>query len=184
MDITEITNILKRGAVSSLVSIQVHEAKLLEMEHLTDVRRIIYILGLEPRTTKDDIERAFINCGPAWRVSITDNPFSVGSTKEKMGYVEFLSREAAQTAMGLNGFLMYGRPIHIIPAETQLIIKTEVQPKMERKYSGRGKQNCVRKTNFKKKTPKNNYQHVKNNSLYYTGVTHRSSFSNNSNRRY
>lgn len=78
--------------------------------------RSIYVGQVEYTATAEEVEAHFRGCGGVNRVTIICDKFS-GQPKG-FGYIEFADKESVETAMALDGSLLKGRSIKVMPKRT------------------------------------------------------------------
>lgn len=78
--------------------------------------RSIYVGQVEYTATAEEVEAHFRGCGGVNRVTIICDKFS-GHPKG-FGYIEFADKESVETAMALDGSLLKGRSIKVMPKRT------------------------------------------------------------------
>lgn len=78
--------------------------------------RSIYVGQVEYNATAEEVEAHFRGCGGVNRVTIICDKFS-GHPKG-FGYIEFADKESVETAMALDGSLLKGRSIKVMPKRT------------------------------------------------------------------
>jgi len=88
-----------------------------EQDHKEVVMRTIYVGGLGNGISEDMLERFFAPCGPIHFVRLGGDI----KTSQRFGFVEFLTKEAADNAVALSGRMLGDRQIKVGKANNPII---------------------------------------------------------------
>eukprot|EP00466_Bigelowiella_natans_P003174 jgi/Bigna1/131189/aug1.13_g5897 len=92
-----------------------------QLKREEEISRTIYVGNLRPEISEDMLSDWLSKCGEVVCVKHCNNTVGEGENRVRYSFVEFKTREAAMTALGIGGSLLAGRPIKVGKALNPII---------------------------------------------------------------